>query len=334
MVYTHSLKTGIGLGGVLLGIVWMFFGFTTPLLAQSANTLKVSPVRTDTDVAPGTSTNVKITVTNITNASIRVHPIINDFIAGDEEGTPALILDEDQFAPKHSLKQFIAPLEDITIPANQAKTVEVVVSVPETAQAGGYFGAVRFAPTSPDGGGQVNLSASVASIILLTVPGDAVEQLRLTDFTPQQNGVAGSFFTSGAGIASFVRFENQGNTQVGPFGKLSVVQGDTVVYETDFNVTDPKEVILPDSARRWDIPFDTLSGFGYYKVLGTFTYGAQNQTVEVVSGFWVIPMQYILIAASILVTLSIAVVVVVILTVRRSRRKYSGPARARMRRSR
>ena len=263
---------------------------------KSTNVLKVSPVRSDISIKPGESKVVSTTVTNLTKTAITVRPIENDFIAGDERGTPSLILDADKFAPTHSLKRFMKPLTDVTIPASEAKNVDVVITVPKDAKAGGYFGAVRFAPTDPNGGGQVNLSASAASLILLTVPGEMVEKLNLTDFNIQQNGKNGTVFQTGKDLQAAFRFENKGSLQAGPFGKVSVKKGDQVVYAADFNNKNPRDMILPDSARRWEVPLDKISGFGNYTVSATFTYGQKNQTIEVTKTFWIIPMSIIIAA--------------------------------------
>ena len=95
--------------------------------AQSANTLRVSPVRTDLQIEAGEQKIVEVTVTNVTDQALSVRPIQNDFIAGDESGTPALILDETEFAPSHSLKRFLLPLQTAVIPAGESKTFEVVI---------------------------------------------------------------------------------------------------------------------------------------------------------------------------------------------------------------
>lgn len=287
---------------------------------NTANTLKVSPVRTDVTIKPGESKKVQTTVTNLTDASITVSPIENDFVAGDERGTPALILDAKKFAPTHSLKRFMTPLKNVTIPAGEAKTIDVTITVPKDAQAGGYFGAIRFAPAHPDDGGQVNLSPSIASMILLTVPGDSVQKLVLTDFEVQQNGHNGSYFTNSDNLQTTVRFENKGNLQVGPFGKISVKKGDNVVYEADFNNKNPRDVILPDSARRWETPIKDIGGFGHYTVTATFTYGDKNQTIEASQSFWVIT-KAVIIAAAVVLLVVILLVVAIVLFVRKRRGK-------------
>lgn len=288
--------------------------------AVTANVIKVSPVRSDIEIPAGTSKKIQMAITNLTKGSITVKPIQNDFVAGDERGTPALILDEDKFAPTHSLKRFMKPLPNITIEPGKIRTVDVQITVPKDAQAGGYFGAVRFAPTTPDGGGQVNLSGSVASLILMTVPGPTVEKLNLTDFNIQQGGKNGDYFQSSNDLQATVRFESKSNIQLGPIGKLSVKQGDKVVYDVDFNNKDQRDMILPDSARRWDIPLKNIGSFGNYTVLATFTYGTKNQTIEVQKSFWVVPMT-VIIAAVGGVVLLIALIVGIWLFLRSYKRR-------------
>lgn len=287
----------------VLATVLMAGPLTPAASAQSANTLKVSPVRSDVEIKAGTSGEVPVTITNLTNADILVAAVENDFIQGDERGTPSIILDEDDFAPTHSLKRFMQPLSNVKVPANGSTTVKVKINVPKDAQAGGYFGALRFAPTTPDSGGQVNLSASVASLILLTVPGPVTEQLNLTDFSLQQGGKAATDFRTPNNLQVTFRFENKGNIQLGPFGKISVSQGDKVVYDYDFNLETPREVVLPDGARRWDVPLQNIGEFGHYTVNATFTYGSKNQSIDIERSFWVIPTAYIIAAIAIVVLL-------------------------------
>ncbi|HEY8886795.1 MAG TPA: hypothetical protein VIM31_04860 [Candidatus Microsaccharimonas sp.] len=282
---------------------------------SSTNVLKVSPVRSDISIVPGASKTVQMTVTNLTNAPVVVSSIENDFISADEKGTPALILDANIYAPTHSLKRFLTKIPDTTIPALKSITVNLIVTVPLGTQAGGYFGAVRFTSASGSDGGQVNLNPSVTSLVLLTVPGPTTEKLNLSNFDVQQMNHTGTVFQTTDDLSVLVRFENKGNIQEGPFGKISVKNGKKVVYETDFNVTSPRDQVLPDGARRWDVPLKDVSGFGYYTVTGTLTYGQTNTTIDISKSFWVIPQSYI-IGAIITIVLFIALIIFLIFFIR------------------
>lgn len=261
---------------------------------NNSATLKISPVRTDLTLEAGKSGTVKVYVTNMTSAPVLIKPIENDFVAGDEKGTPSIILDENSYAPTHSLKRFMVPLQNVTVPAKGTQEVNVTITVPKSAQAGGYYGAIRFAPVSADGSKQVNLSASVASLILLTVPGDLIEQLTLTNFDIQQNGGTATNFRTPDDLSLLVRFQNKGNVQAAPFGQIYVQKGKQVVYRYNFNQTDPREQILPDSARRWSIPVKSLGKFGKYTIGATFTYGTKGQAIEITKTIWIVPTTYII----------------------------------------
>jgi len=277
----------------------VFAATTAPAKAKttppntSTNTLKISPIRTEVTIIAGQTSTVKTIVTNITGSPIVVEPIENDFVAGDENGTPALILDQNSYAPTHSLKRFMVPLKNVTINPGEAKEIPVTITVPKNAQAGGYFGAVRFAPANTSGSQQVNLSPSVASLILLTVPGPTTEQLNLTNFDIQQDGSSGSNFRTPENLQAFIRFENKGNVQQAPVGQINVKKGSKVVYTADFNQTDPKANVLPDSARRWTVPLKKLGKFGKYTVSATFTYGSKNESIDVTKTVWIVPTTYI-----------------------------------------
>ncbi|HAC56039.1 TPA: hypothetical protein DCF80_00915 [Candidatus Saccharibacteria bacterium] len=302
----------------------MVFGGIVPSTVfaadTTANTLKVTPVRSDIEIPAGQKKTVPVTVSNVTDSPILVRAITNDFVAGDERGTPAIILDPNAFAPTHSLKRFMSPIADVTIPAGKSKVVEVVITVPANAQAGGYFGAVRFAPTDPDGGGQVNLSASVASLILMTVPGPTVDKLTLTDFTVKQKDQSNWYFTTPNDITLTFRLENKGNVQQGPFGKITVKKGDEVIHDVNFNEDSPRDMVLPNSARRWDVPLEGISGFGQYTVTATLTYGAKNQTIQMTETFWIIPV-WVMIAVGVGVVLLLLLIVLIWWLIRRRRNR-------------
>jgi hypothetical protein len=266
---------------------------TTPKATNNANSLKISPLRTDATVSAGQTGTVKVRITNLTKAPITLRAIENDFVAGDEKGTPALILDENSYAPSHSLKRFMVPVSTVTVGASSTQEVVVTLRVPKTAQAGGYFGAIRFAPAGA-AGQPLDVASSVTSLILLTVPGPTVEQLLLTNFDIQQNGGTASNFRTPNNLGLLVRFQNKGNLQEQPFGQINVQKGKKVVYTSNFNQDQPRDNVLPDSYRRWTVPLKNLGKFGKYTVSGTFGYGTKGQTINIEKTVWIVPTSYIL----------------------------------------
>lgn len=285
-----------------------------PAAVTNTSTLKVSPVRSEITIEKGKTGVVKTYVTNLTKTAIVVAPIENDFVAGDERGTPSIVLDENSYAPSHSLKRFMVPLSNVTVAVGETKEVPLTIVVPKSAQSGGYYGAVRYAPANPDGSKNVNLSSSVASLVLLTVPGPVEEDLRLTNFDIQQHGSLGSNFRTPDNLEVFLRFQNKGNIQEAPYGQIYVQDTKTkkAVYSHDFNSEVPRDNILPDSARRWTIPIKNLKPFGKYTVGATFSYGASNKTIEVKKTIWIIPTTYIIAALAALVGVIALIVFIVV----------------------
>ena len=255
--------------------------------------------------------------------------INNDFVAGSKEnGIPDIILDENEYAPTHSLKRFMAPLPNVTVAPGERKAVEVVVNVPRTAQAGGYFGAIRFAPALADGSNSVNVSGSVASLVLLTVPGNLIENLTIKQFAVEQKNKVAARFSSSKNLDVLLRLENKGNVQVAPFGDIFVQKGKKVVYTAKINDTDPKGLVLPDSVRKWQIPLKNIGSFGKYKVTAVVSYGSSNQTMTVEQTIWIIPTIYI-IGGIVAILLILLVIFLIFTSLRAYKRRILRGARRR-----
>lgn len=299
---------------------------TSSVAQASFNSLSVSPVRSDIVISPGQKKTVEITLNNPSKQPLVLIPVQNDFVANDENGTPDIILDPNNSAPAHGLKSFFGPMEKVTIAAKSSQVVEVPIVVPEATQAGGYFGAIRFIPDREGTSGQVNLNASLASLILLRVPGDIVEKLELTNLNVHSQGqtLSALFYAGDKTLELTPRFENKGNVQLSPIGKVSLKRWNKVVYETNFNHKTPADMILPGGARKWNIPLNQTTQFGRYTVHGTFAYGEKNKTINVEESFWVIPPKaFVWIGIVLGVLILIPVVIASLISFKRRRRKLS-----------
>ncbi len=270
------------------------------------NGIRVSPVRTDLVMNPGETRQISVTISNLTSASSDYQAYVNDFIAADGElGQPALILDNDKYAPSHSLKRYMQNVPNVTVGAGQSKDVKVTISIPRDAAAGGYYGAVRFAPAKGgDDSKNVTLAASVGSLILVKVPGDIKENVTLETFdvrkgTGNKNG--SSFFTTNKDLYAVTRFNNSGNVHEQPFGKLQLKKGGKVIETLEINNTDPRGNVLPDSVRRFESKLTKVGFWGKYEVEGNFGYGTNGQLLQAKSTFYVFPLVLILIGLGLLI---------------------------------
>lgn len=277
--------------------------------------LSLSPVRTDLTINPGESKSITVTVKNVTSATTEYEALINDFVvaADNELGHPALILDNDKYAPSHSLKRYIAPVENVTVAPNESKNVKVTINIPKDAAAGGHYGSVRFVPKSDVSGQNITLSASVGSIVLVKVPGDIKEDMVIDSFDVRQGKDAkegSGLFTQSKNLYSVVRFNNRGNSHEQPFGKVRLLKNGKVLQETEINNLDPRANVLPDSIRRFDIKLDKVGNFGKYTVEGNFGFGTNGQLLSSTTSFWVIPFGWIVAGLAALVLLVAAIFLV------------------------
>lgn len=262
----------------------------------SGNGFRVSPVSTDLTVNAGSSQGVPLYIENVTNTPETLSVVANDFVANtDESGAPSLLLNG-QSASSHGLKQYIElSATTISLQPGEQKQLNVTVKMPSGIAGGGYYGAVRFAPASPGGGKQVNLSASVASLILVTVPGKYTEQLSLASFGVAHGSSVHTIFTNGKSLQAVLRFQNGGAVQEQPFGKLILKNfHGKVLSTTEINNTDPRGNVLPDSIRRFNVPLKDVGSFGKYTLEGNFGYGSNGQLISGKTTFYVIPVSVII----------------------------------------
>ncbi len=301
----QKLSRRLSLLLIAAGLLFTSFGASL-VSAQQAQTggingngIRISPVRTDLVINAGESRTITLTVQNITKENAEFQTIINDFVAGNnEDGQPALILDNNKYAPSHSLKRDIAAIPNVMIAAGQSKDVKVNITIPSTAAAGGYYGAVRFTPAGgTDAAKNVTLSASVGSLILVKVPGDIKENVTLDTFDARSGDKAASgssFFVSNNNLYAVARFKNTGNVHEQPFGKVILKRGSTVLQTIEINNSDPKGNVLPDSVRRFNAKLTKVGVWGKYTIEGNFGYGSSGQLLSGKTSFIVVPLAFII----------------------------------------
>lgn len=281
-------------------------GPATASAASAANGYKLSPVRTDLTINRGSSSNVTVYIENASTAVENLQIIINDFEAPtNESGDPALLLNG-ATAPQHSLKQFASVADPtLTLQPGQQEAVNVLLKIPASAPSGGYYGAIRFAPAGAAGSKNVNLSASIASLVLVTVPGNLDEQLSIVGFGVSQgtSTQTHSIFFSNKNLQALTRFQNSGNVQEQPFGRIVLKRGSTVLGTYTVNNSSSPGNVLPSSIRLFNVAIHKVGWFGKYKIQGNFGYGSKGQLLSAQSTFYVIPVLFIILAVLVLLVI-------------------------------
>jgi hypothetical protein len=303
----------LGAVPILIALTFAFYSFVFAQDQQDpASGLQISPTRSELTVKRGSSDKVSISLKNVTGGSIIAKPEINDFESDNDTGTPRLITDSNQKSP-FTIKDFISTIPDIPMKSGETKKIEVPINIPANQPPGGYFGVVRFiaepvSNNTDNEGRQVNLTASLGHIVLISVPGDAKEQLQLISFTAEKDSKPGSVFSSAPdGIA--LGLKNSGNSFSKPFGTVTVrdFRGKEV-HQYEVNNTDPRGNILPESTRVFHDKVENLSSApGKYNAIASVSYGTGGDVLVSEITFWVIPTWLRILAAVVVLLIAIAI---------------------------
>ncbi len=301
----------------LLIVVMSVFAVAVMLAANGANAqdagngLRISPPRIVKSVFPGSSDRFSIDVTNITNNPLIAVVTTDNFTSDDEAGTPQLVVDEN-FNPPHSIEPFIGELGNLSLQPGEMATLNVTIDVPPGASPGAYYGLIRFTavPDELEGASGVALSASVGTIVLIEVPGDIIEAMSLVEIAAARDqspdiSATASFF-EGAPDSVVIRLQNDGNSFLQPFGRVTVKDwSGNMVYDYELNDGDPRGNILPDTIRRFENNIENISSFGRYTIEANIGYGdTGGKIISATSTFWVVPWRLILLGVAVVATVT------------------------------
>jgi hypothetical protein len=245
---------------------------------------------------PGDTITANVMIRDVTAGSLIVTNQVNDFVASGEDGTPKILLDSSTPDP-YSLKDWISPLPQLLLKTHELHTQVITIAIPKNASPGGYYGVVRFTGVPPDiKSSGVSLSASIGSLILLTVKGDAKENLSVAQFYADDKDKPGTLFET-APITFVARIKNDGNIHEQPAGLVTVKDMFNNVVAT-LGVNQPPRDILPGSIRKFTTSIDSTNIgnkilFGLYHARLDLKYGTKGETISSDITFWVIPYRIV-----------------------------------------
>lgn len=271
--------------------------------------LQLSPTRSEINAQPGEQKTFSLILKNVTSSDVTAQPFLNDFESDGNSGTPQIIVDEKRDATPYSLKKMIKDLKSIELKAGETKEVKQVVDVPSNTAPGAYFGALRFAAipsgqTLNDAQRQVALTASVAHLVFVEVPGDINEQIQVEKAEAQRDGKGGSFFFNAPQKAA-VTVKNKGNGFSRPFGRVTVTNSSgKEVYGYEVNNTDPKGIVLPNSARTFTDDVKNIKTPGKYSLTASVAYGNGGEVVNYKASFWYLPVWFLVVLLLVVVTIA------------------------------
>lgn len=300
-------------------------GGTALAATGSANGFQVAPVVNEFAVSKGQSHTSVITVTNPTKAAVIAEANIDDFVASaNENGTPQILANGKVGDPSHNFKSLVKPIPNVSIPANGSVQVPVTISVPTTANSGGYYGAVLFQAAPTSGHGNVALTANVGSLFLITVPGNLVKKLEIIQLAAANNNKATGIFFGGQ-PQMLLRLANTGDIQLQPFGTINVKNmSGKIIATQQFNGSVPRSNVLPSSIRRFITNLPKRKWFGHYTIQANIAYvNGSGPVLTTSAGFWYFPTWFVIVAVIVI----LALVVLIYWLIAKNRRNKHGRRR-------
>lgn len=307
------LITGL-LSGIVLAALIALISLVPASAQQAGRGLEISPPLIDKTLDPGTNTVLEIRVRNVTSSRVIARPSVSDFTAQGEDGQPRIITDENETSP-YSIKPWISNVPSLDLDPGESQTAKISMNVPGDASPGAHYGVIRFtavAPDTEDSG--VALSASIGTLVLANVTGNATTSAQVEEMTVSQNNKVGSFFEYGP-LVFTERIKNTGNVYFKPVGNVRVKN----LFNKEIaslKVNEKRGNVLPGTIRRFEQQLSQKYLFGRYTAEMNVLYGDSNQQLTASTSFWVIPYKLILVSL-----LAIAIIVFGIRAVMHSYKK-------------
>lgn len=293
---SRRLAFGIVIGGLLL---------LSPVLQAQAMT--VSPVRLELSGDPGTVVSGFFKVINEEKEAKTLYTSFENFEAMGETGSPS-------FKPaQEGLATWINAPEKIDIESGQTKTIDFSVTIPTTAEPGGYFAAIFLGTNPPSTNpNQLSIGARVGTLVLFRVNGDIKEGAALLDFGTKDK----TRWFSALPVNYFYRFQNSGADRVMPKGSVTI-RNTFGMKTTTLDANLSQGNVLPRSIRRFELWWqknqdDTVKpalqpssqgffeaikyewnnfAFGRYKANLDLSYGSREQKTAASFSIFVFPWQ-------------------------------------------
>jgi hypothetical protein len=214
---------------LLVATVPLFLGGTA---SAASNGLGITP-RKDYTIKAGGSVSDTLFLNNLsTTQALNVSIRVIDFKAANESGTPSLLLVANAPQTPWSLKPFISLPSTVTVPAGKATYVPFTIAIPAKQGAGSYYSAIEYTAQNAQNQQKVNVAASSATLMFVTVPGTAHELMTLQQFgtfAPNLNDTTGTspgifrnWFIGAQPQDIGYRLQNDGNVAEDPQGSITI----------------------------------------------------------------------------------------------------------------
>jgi len=254
----------------------------------------VSPPSFEINANSGDEIDNTIKIENLSPFPLTIQVKSQNFVAYGEGGQVNLTEENSSFSIS---KWIYLDKDSLTIAPNSFALSNFTIKIPREAEPGSHYGAVVFS-TVPDDtaqGSGAALAQEIGSLILIKLPGDVFEQVKLVSFKPEKN-----IFNEGRIIFNTL-LENSGNVHVKPYGFITVYNP---IGKKITSIEVLGRNILPGSKRLF-IDETKFVKTGYYKADLNLIYSGGGGLIKAETTFFAVNQKeltrYLIIAGAILV---------------------------------
>lgn len=264
----------------VVAIFSFFLFFSVDVFAQEKAGFSVSPPSFELSAKPGDVLKNTIRIENLSSADIHLRVRPQSFTAYGEGGQVALNEEDTNFS---IIKWLKFENDELTIKAKEAGFFNFILEIPLSAEPGSHYGAVVFS-TVPSG----NLSSSgatvsqeIGSLILVKIPGNVYENVKLLSFLPS------SKYIKNSNVVLRALLQNDGSVHVKPYGFIVV---NNVFGQKIKTIEVVGRNILPGSKRIFEENFK-INGFGLYFAELTLLYSGGGRLLRGKTSFFILNLE-------------------------------------------
>jgi hypothetical protein len=246
----------------------------------------ISPLVYEINGEPGEVIENYIKVMNPSHDSSITVVMQFEHISPSGEGGQVVTLPAEDHEVLSLAKWITAEPAEFTLAPREERAIKFLITIPEGAEPGGHYATILAGTRSASGpeGTGVALVTRVGSLVLLTVPGEAREELSAISFTaPHYSEYGPIMFGS--------RFENTGTLHLRPSAMITVTN---ILGQKVAEIPVEERNVLPGAVRLTESEWDSgILWGGYYTATLSGTYGRANtQFAPQVVSFWAFPWKY------------------------------------------
>lgn len=267
MSRTLSIKLCAAVLGCILAVV-VIGGHPAHAQQQEDTSLRIGlqPAILDVSGQAGSSTTTTITVFNPLPEPVGVVATSRSLAPED------IIIDDDARANYDATQWVTFPKQELLIEGRSSVDVDIAIDVPISTVPGGRYALASFRIVDDSRVEQsgVRINKEAAAVMLITVPGEVVEQLELVEYP-----VRGAVF--GTQIEASYDIVNIGNTHTIPIIQTEILNSDGMVIDT---IKQSPRILLPNTRRPFTVAWTPDSTFGAYSIRTNVSYGTVGQTLR------------------------------------------------------